>query len=463
MSGQRVLLINPPLGGYYRKLRVRGAISASPPLNLATLAGALLRHGHAVRIVDLASRPDYERSLGRLVESLRPDLVGITVRTPLLPGALRIARRLRRLLPGLRLVAGGPHPTSRPMDLLEGPFHAVVLGEGEAALCELAAGKQPGEVPGVAYLDASERVHVSRRPRLANVDALPFPAWHLFELEDYRRRSLVASHPPVADLESSRGCTAACVYCTHAVHGRRFRPKSAERFVGDIEQAASAGFRSFNLVDDNFTADLDRAKAICETMIRRGIRVPWTLTNGIRVSDCDRDFFALAARSGLRLVAFGLESGAQRLLDLAGKGTRLEHARSAVAAARAAGITTLGYFMVGLPGETPDTLAATVAFAKELDLDFAKFSITLPLPGTKLYEAWRPFVNEARLSDLNIHRENRSWLTHPTCRWSELEAFLSAAYRAFYFRPDYLLKRCVRDVKRGDLFFDLATAVATRW
>jgi len=460
-GGRRILLINPSLGDYYRHIRVGGAISTSPPLNLAALAGALVAQGHRVRVVDLAVQG--ERVVARVVRRFAPDLVGITVRTPLLPAAQVLARQVRRLAPGALVVGGGPHATTRPEDLLSRGFDVVVMGEGEEALCELAEGRPLPEATGIVYRSDGGVVRTSAGRRVVDLDRLAYPAWHLFDLARYRKRSLVAPHPPVADLESSRGCAASCIYCTHSVHGRRFRAKTPRRFVDEVSHALRAGFRSFNLVDDNFTADQGRAVAICEEILRRRLRVRWTLTNGIRVPDGSKAFFRVAARAGLELVAFGIESGTQSLLDGVGKGATLKQAREAVAAARAEGILTVGYFMVGLPGETVESLVATAAFARELDLDFAKFSITLPLPGTALFRTWARFIRPEYLPTLNIHRNNRDLLTHPDLSWSELEGFLTAAYRAFYFRPDYLLRRLVRDMRNGRLLVDAVSALGIRW
>ncbi len=437
----RVLLIRPGLGSYYRGVGVGLAVTTSPPLNLAMLAAALERGGHEVRVWDLepAARPGLRQELRRF----EPHIAGLTFRTPQWREACRLAGMIREVLPEALVAAGGPHASSLPRSTVtDGPFQLAVRGEGEGPIVALADGEAREQIAGLTWADGE-----SGPPEASSdLDSLPLPAWHHFPLRAYRRRSLVAPHTPTADLESSRGCLARCVYCTKAVFGRSFRPYSAERFVAGVQQAARHGFRSFNLVDDSFTTQPRRAAAICEALLSRGIRLPWTCTNGLRVTGVDEAFFRLAKRAGCRLVAFGLETGSDHLLRSIGKGTSTQAARRAVAAAHAAGITTLGFFMLGLPGETRQTLAATIEFATSLELDWAKFSLTMPLPGTPLWEIWRPQLKRDFDPDLSIHRPAREWFEHPDLPWPVLERARRRAYLDFYGRPRWAARRALRAI-----------------
>ncbi len=133
------------------------------------------------------------------------------------------------------------------------------------------------------------------------------------------------------------------------------------------------------------------------------------------------------------------------------KGATLAQARRAVAWARKYGFTILGYFMVGLPGETEETIRETARFAASLDIDFAKFSITMPLPGTPLYEQWAPWIRDEALSDFSIHRPGRELFDHPDFTWEQLDALTREAYRTFYGRPRYIARRLIRSLARGEL------------
>ena len=441
----RVLLINPSMGDYYRNSKVAAAITLSPPLNLALLAGGLRRAGHEVFAIDLEADPG--RIEERLAE-LQPDLVGVSFRTPLFPQARLIAEAARRLLPDALLVAGGVHPSTRPDEtLLRAPFDVVVRGEGDQTLVELADGVDPNTIAGVTTRTASNPA----RTLLANVDDLPFGAWDLFDLKRYQRRSLVADTVPVADLEFSRGCRARCVYCTKGVFGNLWRNKSPERFVDEVQHAQAAGFRAFNLVDDSFTTITSRAIETCEELIRRDVRMPWSLTNGIRVGNVNEEFFRVAKLAGCKLLAFGFESGSDRVLKRIKKGATVAQARRAVGWARKYDFTILGYFMVGLPGEDAETIRETAELACALDVDFAKFSITMPLPGTPLYDEWAPNIRDEQKYDFSIHQPDNGLYDHPNFSWPELEGHTRMAYRSFYGRPRYVAQRVWRSFRKGNL------------
>lgn len=465
---QRILLVNPSMGGYYAQSRVKRAITQSPPLNLAVIAAGLVRSGHEVRVLDLDGEPWRRDELTDLVTDYRPGMVGFTFRTPIFKEATSLATLVRQRAPRALVVAGGVHPSVRPHEVLAtGVFDVACINEGDDTVLELVSAIHDRaalkDIRGIVWHHQGETISNPERGQVEDLDRLPFPAWELFNLSRYHKRSLVARHRPVADLESSRGCPAHCIYCTRTLFGEGFRGKTPPRFVDEVEHAIRAGFRQFNLVDDSFTTDIKRAVQICDELIRRRITIPWTLTNGIRVGHTNEEFFIKAKRAGLYLLAFGLETGDQQILNTVGKGATLNQARKAVAWARAQDMTILGYFMVGLPGETPETLEKTLAFARELDLDYAKFSITVPLPGTELFEMWQEYIEEDRYHGFNIHSASRNAFRNPGISWDHIEIFLKRAYRSYYWRPEYLLKRVTRDLRHGDLLFNTRIALETDW
>lgn len=441
----KAVLINPSMGDYYKRSKVRAAITLSPPLNLAILAGGLRRAGHQVSVIDLEAGP--EPDLGARLRQLKPDMVGISFRTPLFPQARALAELARTEVPGALRVAGGVHASTRPDEVLaRAPFDVAVRGEGDEAIVGLAEGQSWSSIGGLSWPGGA----TAERPSRIAMDDLPLGAWDLFDLRRYRQTSLVARTVPVADLESSRGCLAQCVYCTKGVFGSDWRQKSAKRMVDELEHAKAAGFTAFNFVDDSFTTITSRAIEICEEMIRRDLNMPWTLTNGIRVANVNEEFFRVARRAGCRLLAFGFESGSDEVLRRIKKGATVRQARRAVAWARKYDFTILGYFMVGLPGETPETIQQTAALAAELDVDFAKFSIAMPLPGTPLYDAWAPYIRDGH-HDFSIHRPDNGLYDHPDFTWPELERHTRAAYRQFYGRPEYVARRVMRSIQSGEI------------
>lgn len=450
-----VLLINPSMGDYYKGAKVKAAITLSPPLNLALLGAQLKKSGHRVVVLDLEAEPAAD--VPAILRKLQPEMVGITFRTPLFPKAKELAEQAREFCPEALLVAGGVHASTRPLDCLErAPFDVVVRGEGDETIVELAQGVAFDQIQGITWRGGE----TPARPLIENLDDLPFPAWELFDLSLYETPSLVAREVPVADLESSRGCRAKCIYCTKGVFGSAYRTKSPLRMVDEIEHAKAHGFKAFNFVDDSFTTLTSRAVAVCEELIRREVGMPWTCTNGLRVGNVNEDFFRLARKSGCWLVAFGFESGSDEVLKRIKKGATVAQARRAVEWARKYDFTILGYFMVGLPGETGKTIQETADFAASLDVDFAKFSITMPLPGTPLYSSWSEQIQDQGETDFSIHRSGGRFYTHPDFSWNELEGHTRRAYRTFYARPGYIAKRLARSLRSGQFVRDTHYALS---
>jgi len=215
---------------------------------------------------------------------------------------------------------------------------------------------------------------------------LPFAAIDLFESEKYIYPRESARANPVCLLETSRGCYARCVFCNKNIFGYKIRGKSSKRVVDEMEFILSHGFQEIHFADDLFTADMRHAELVCQEIIDRGLRFPWVPRSGIRVDRVSPQLLDLMHRAGCYHIPFGIESGNQEILDSIKKGITVDQIRKAVSMAKAAGMETTGYFMFGLPGETRDTVLQTIDFAVELTLDHIKFGVTIPLPGTSLFE-----------------------------------------------------------------------------
>jgi len=471
----KVLLIYPCEMAVYRGTRFefKQTQECLPPLNVATLAGALRQAGHEVRAIDLqiepGDDPNGEAALGRVLASWQPQMVGISFKTPLFDQARDLAATVRRLAPEVLLVAGGVHATYYPRECLqETTFDAVVIGEGERTIVRLADGVPPAEVDRVACRVQGEIVAPEPAVKLAHgcpegavrdLDELPLPDWSVFELDRYPSVSrLFYQAAPVGFLETSRGCRAGCVFCSKGVFGSVWRFKSAGRVVDEMQRMLEFGFREIEIVDDAFTTDLDRAVAICEEILRRKLEFPWCCRNGLRVSDVDAEFFRIARRAGLHLVAFGLETGNRQLLAEMHKGATLEQGRQAARWARQAGVTVMGYFLMGLPGETEQTLQETIDYACSLPIDYVKYNLAVPMPGTRLHEMWKDRMKVTDWSRYNFHVPPRELYDHPNLDWDTLEAYLRKGYRRFYLRGGYLLRQAVRLIRQRRVLVSARTA-----
>jgi len=371
-----------------------------------------------------------------------------------------LARVARETAPHARLLLGGVHAqVDTEAAFLDSPFDIVVMGEGEQTLRDLLAGRKPSDVPGVAYRRGKRFIRTNPRELIDNLDALNFPAYELFDLERYNGRQWLWRSERIAMAESSRGCPFDCSFCSsRLVFGRRWRAKSAERVVSEIIHFLDMGFQEIHFQDDGFSTDLDRAKRICELILTSGRRFPWELYNGIRVDRADEEFLELAARAGCYRIRFGVESGDQAVLDAVGKGTRLDQVRRAFSLARKYEIETIALFMFGLPGETVASMEATNRLACELPCDFARASITIPTPGSRLYEQWNDEhrIVSGNWDDFHFHFVGRLLFRHPTLSETEIVSAYRRFYRRFYFRPAYWLDRLRIGLRRGTLWRDVS-------
>lgn len=460
MTNKKVLLIDPPgTSRVYSTSKIKAATPVVPSISLATLAGALLQEGYKdVRILDLNLSDDPEAELKRVTETYKPNFVGITFVTPLFALASQICERIKKIHSDIIVIGGGVHSTTLPKETLEkSQLDLVVIGEGENTLVELISGKNWEEINGIAYKKEGRIFINSPRPLIENLDDLPFPAWHLYDIPKYFSSYLNSRKNPVGPIETSRGCTFGCCFCNKTIFGRRFRAKSAPRVIEEIERMLRLGFKELHIWDDNFSTDMDRAKLICDLIIKKGLKFPWNIFNGLRVDRIDEELAFKLKRAGCYRTSLGIESGNQDVLNTIGKNITLDKVRHAAKLLKKAKIERLGFFILGLPGETETTMQDTINFAKELKLDFAKTGIVSPFPGTPLYEKWE---KEGRIlshnwSEYIFHATGKLAYKHPNLSPETIWKYYNKFYRKLYLNPHFILNRLIKGVKTGRIFLDI--------
>jgi anaerobic magnesium-protoporphyrin IX monomethyl ester cyclase len=368
-------------------------LTLSPPQALMTLASVIRPLGVDVSIYDLHARPDRHQEFLDLVSGGDVLWVGFSTFTPNLPAMEALAREVKERDPTIPCVVGGVHATTLPKrTLLEGPWDAVCVGEGEVTAVELTRRRLEGgrfeEVPHL--LTREEPDAVVHPGYVDDLSDIPIPAWDLIDLDDYQDRpwQLVRRGKRVAPLMTSRGCPFKCSFCAvHAVMTRKMRFRTVESILEEAELLVRTyGVDEIQILDDIFNARLVHAKAVLEGMMSRGINVPWKTPNGIRVDIWDHEFIDLVARSGGYQVGFGLESGDPEVLKQNRKPQNLEKARETIQAYESAGVSTFGFFILGLPGETEESLRRTRDYASTSGLTHIHASMAVPYPGTELFE-----------------------------------------------------------------------------
>jgi anaerobic magnesium-protoporphyrin IX monomethyl ester cyclase len=371
----KTLLINP-----------YGSQNESINLGLCYLAGALKRAGYPCRILDLTRYPMTDAALVEWVNAYGPGLVGLSAKTATASESARVAELLADRLSSTAFVAGGPHVTLCAQTYLqEHPvFSYGVLGEGEETIVELARKLEHGgdvsDLKGVAIRRGKEIVVNAWAPP-DNLDALPLP-----DLDAIEGFSWAGFRYPIV---TSRGCPFQCIYCcvNKLTGSRRWRSRTPAGVVDEIQSVANKkNIHQFEVWDDNFTLDLARAKEICREMIRRRLNLSWYCHNGIRADRMDRELANLMARAGCTSVAFGIETGDPELFASIQKGETLRDVVRAVRMVRAAGIRPVGYFIIGLPGDTLERFARTVSFQRSLGLWYHVFGMLIPYPRTEVWD-----------------------------------------------------------------------------
>jgi len=379
---------------------------------VAYLAAVLRERGLQVDLFDATFVPQPLRALRQCVQDARYDLVGISTLTSMIGDAAEIARTVKQASPGTLVVAGWPHPTVAPEHTLSlGPFDAVLLGEAEETLPALIESdlRLEGQ-PGIWYLRDGEIVSNQRAGPVTDLDALPFPAWDLLDMEQYLalwyQLDAVRYGLRGTSIMASRGCPHNCSYCQptlRTIFGQRVRRRLPEGLVAEAAEL-KARYRIDGLMwlDDTFLLQRGWMHELCEKLVAADLGLIWGCN--LRADTWDRETLAQMKEAGLRIVHIGVESASQRILDeVYHKGITLEQVREAIAAARSLDLKVRGYFMLGAPSETEEEARATIRLANELPIDDVTFSITTPLPHTDLYEQTKHLIR-ADFSEFDYYK-----------------------------------------------------------
>ncbi len=448
-EGMKVALISPPQNDRY----------AQPPMGLALLGAILQRSGYRPAILDANAFEILPEEVPSLVAGA--DVVGLTAMTPTMGAAADIARYLKQSYPHTEIVLGGAHATLLPEETLANTpqIDVIVRGEGEKTFLRLLEAIEKGEdfadIPGVSYRKDNKIVSNAMEDGEIDMEPLPFLAYHLLPWQRYRPHPPHGRARPFAAIITSRGCPYKCSYCSKPVFGSRFRGQSPQRVVAEIKHYVDGfGVREIAFYDDVFTLDKKRAYAIADEIIEAGIEINWTCET--RVNLVDRKLLEHMKRAGCYAVAYGIESASPEILKIIDKGISLDEVEKAVAITRQAGLQTIGYFMLGSPGETPETIRSTLDFARRLKLDFAQFAVTTPFPSTKLYDIYR---QEGRGDDIpwesfvyaGAGSRKTPVFDSPALSREDLAGWVKRAYKGFYLRPGYLGQRLRRISSLGDL------------
>jgi anaerobic magnesium-protoporphyrin IX monomethyl ester cyclase len=446
-----VLLVNPPLVGgiaFTRQGRCQEREevlgTTKPPYTLA-LAAALLRdRGVPVRLVDLTAEL---RDVRSLVQQLRaagfsPDLVVFPTTTPTLQADSVAMAELRAPFPEARLVAFGPHASTAPAEsMARAPeIDAMIVGEPEDAIVALATLPSLdllGTIPSLTWRRGLEVVPHTARGTFNGFLEMPYPAWDLLNLRNYRL-PMVGS--PYVIVETSRGCPYSCDFCVAPIHqGHKFRERPAKLLVDEIERShRELGVGFFYLWGDTVTLNAKTFGAFCDELIARNLNIRW-FGNARADNLTDAAFVHRLQKSGCWMLAMGIESSSPEIRKDMVKRLEEQKIRTAFANLRDAGIKSFGFFIFGYPGDTMNSMSATVDYAIALDADFANFYPAVPYPGTELYEKCQ---REGLLASDDWSKMEYSYYVLEGRGLNEqvVMTAINRAKRRFFLRPSYLIR-----------------------
>ena len=403
-----------------------------PPLNLLYLATVLYNVGFDVKIIDFNIYTGKELAMKELKESLekKPLVCGIATTTPTFPGALNVARIVRKISPETTIIMGGYHVTFLPNEALSSPYvDIIVRGEGESTLLELILSLTNGnpplyEIKGISYKKGKEIIHNPDRKPICDLDALPYPLRDLVPLDRYKNPSSIVS---------SRGCIGRCIFCVAHTFSKVCRLRSPENVVGEMLYLKKKyGFKTVFIVDNTFIADRKRTLEICELIKNLDLDMAWICET--RVDTVDEELLRKMAEAGCVALQFGVESGDNRILQEIKKGITTEIVEKAVKTCIKVGIKPGCSFMIGHPSDTPETIKSTIEFAKKLKRLGSEvfFGITTPYPGTELYVHRDKFG--IKIKDWDFSKWDTSHAIMETRYLSQLDLekfFLKAAYEVY--------------------------------
>ncbi len=423
----KILLINP-----------FGWQKDSINLGISTLAGVLKENQFDVKIIDLTNNPSpIDKTVDKIID-YAPQIIGFSSKTSTVKECYKLANEIRKSYQAIH-VLGGPHATLFPSEAFDEnhDIDYVFTGEAEWTLlefCNRIKNNQPvNDVIGLVYKQDNQVV-LKKRELIKNLEEIPYP--NLDVIENFSWNNF--RYP----ILTSRGCPYDCIYCSvPVINGKKFRTRSPKHVVDELEFVKNKyNITNFEILDDTFTQNKRRAKDICHELINRNINLSWYCHNGIRADKVDDELAELMFKAGCFSVALGIESGDETVFNSIKKGETLEEVTKGVKTLQKAGIKTVGYFILGLPDETPESFEKTLEYQQSLNLDGFTFGVLSPYKGTEVYD-----ILEERGVEIDDLRD--------TSHFSDDE--VSIPFTHPNFSKDLMIKAYIKSMN-FDLYKDLS-------
>ena len=451
----KILFLNPPNKFKFSRASRWSEYTKSGtlyyPIWLAYACGYAIKNGHNAILIDAVAKSwDFSKTINEILK-FNPDLLVVDTTTPSLNNDAKFIKKLKKRK-NIKTVFVGTHPSALPKETLLKfkQIDFIAIGEYDATILDLAKNLDKlKKVKGVVYRKNRKIIINKSRPLIKNLDEIPFVSKiykEFLNIHDYRYA--LARHPMI-QIMSSRGCPNRCTFCSwpQTLMGRIFRARSPENVVEELEYIKEElpQVKEIFIEDDTFSIDRDRVSKICDLIIKKGLKITWSVN--VR-ADLSFNFLKKMKDAGCRLLVVGYESGNQEVLNKIKKGITLQQAEKFTKDAKRAGLKIFGCFMIGLPDDTKETIKQTFEFAKKLNPDMAFFQQAVPFPGTEFY-SW------ADKNDFLVTKNFNRWLdssgqldflvSYPGLSNKEIEKIREKLTIGFYISPKHLIYTVIRN------------------
>lgn len=432
--------------GRYKKF-----LTAMPPISLAYVAAALHQHNIPLAAYDDFLNMGDNNQLHSAIKREKPDIIGISCLTASFERVVEIGTLIRSQFPGIKIVMGNNHADLFARDILARNLaDFVVHGEAEVTFPELLKKIENKEdirqCKGVSFHFEGQYWQSELRAGIEDLDSLPFPAWDYFDLGRYELFSFARIKKPAGLILGSRGCTFKCNFCSLRVMGTTRRTRSPANIAAEFEHMHEKyGLKQLSFVDPIYPMNKREMLALRDELVGRGLHKKMVWTTETRVDLMNDEIATAMADSGCRRVMFGFETGNNETQKNIEKRATVERARRAVRSTKKAGMQVIGFFMIGVPGDTHQTIRQTARFAARLGIEFAKFTVFVPYPGTDIFKELRQkkqLENYTNWSGYTSYptRENPVLWTTEGLSNDDLIQLQKYAFRKFYLRFFFILR-----------------------
>lgn len=417
-----------------------------PPVSQLIVVTTLIKYGHDCDLLDAAALGlTLEETINKAKEYKY--LIMLTSTMTVNEDA-EIANKIKDANPDLISIFYGAHPTFMPQQTLtKQGIDIIVQREPEFIIRDLLTELKKGgdsykKVSGIGYINNSQPVINNPYPFIQNLDDLPVPDRSLL-VQDIDYFNPIVKRMPFTTMFTSRGCPGRCTYCTSPpFYGTTYRARSAESVLDELKTISAQGYKEIFFRDEMFTTDKERVKQVCEGIISSNLDLTWIAST--RVGVLDEETMKLMKQAGCHMLRFGVESGVQDILNTVKKGIKIDQTIEDFKLTHKFKLDTHAHCMLGMPGETEDTIKQTLKFVKMIDPTIVTFGICTPYPGTKLFEQVLekyPEVGDGSDCDLEkLHTNSFYNEVYTDLTNEQLNMWIKKIYRSFYFRPLYLLK-----------------------